>query len=150
MSVSNESADSAQNSYSLSTGLSNQEALKLLFPNLSFLTELERMRIRAGHRIKGMLAGKRRSSSLGGSQEFADYRPYSSGDDIRRIDWNVYGRTGKAFIRQYWDEQELQLNLYIDVSQSMAFGQLEASGCGAFAMVDSLPAPAIPVSTAGD
>lgn len=127
MSVSKESANSLQNAYSPSAGLSNQEALKLLFPNLSFLTELERMRIRAGNRIKGLLAGKRRSSSLGGSQEFADYRPYSSGDDIRRIDWNVYGRTGKAFIRQYWDEQELQVSLYIDVSQSMAFGHSDTN-----------------------
>lgn len=100
-----------------------QEALQLLFPNLSLLSELDRMSIRAGNRIKGMLAGKRRSSTLGGSQEFADYRPYSPGDDVRRIDWNVYGRTGKAFLRQYWDEQELQVSLYIDASRSMDFGE---------------------------
>jgi len=127
MSESNESANSVQEAYSPSAQLTSQQALKLLFPNLSLLSELERMSIRAGNRIKGMLAGKRRSSSLGGSQEFADYRPYTAGDDIRRIDWNVYGRTGKAFMRQYWDEQELQVSLYIDVSQSMAFGNSNAN-----------------------
>lgn len=105
--------------------LTPQQALQLVFPNASLLAELERMRINAGVRIKGTLAGKRRSSSLGGSQEFADYRPYSPGDDIRRIDWNVYGRTGKAFMRQYWDEQELHVHLYVDVSRSMAFGDEE-------------------------
>lgn len=103
--------------------LSAQQALHLLFPNLALLSELERLNISAGNRIKGTLAGKRRSSSLGGSQEFADYRPYSPGDDIRRIDWNAYGRTGRAYMRQYWDEQELHVNLYVDVSRSMAFGE---------------------------
>ncbi|WP_246096144.1 DUF58 domain-containing protein [Paenibacillus sinopodophylli] len=103
--------------------LTAQEVLEHLFPNQSLLSELDRMSIRSGNRVKGMLAGKRRSSSLGGSQEFADYRPYSPGDDVRRIDWNVYGRTGKAYMRQYWDEQELQVSLYVDVSRSMHFGE---------------------------
>lgn len=102
--------------------LTAQQSLNLLFPNISLLAELERMNMTAGNRIKGMLAGKRRSSSLGGSQEFADYRPYTPGDDVRRIDWNVYGRTGRAYMRRYWDEQELYASLYVDVSRSMAFG----------------------------
>jgi len=103
--------------------MTSEEALKLLFPDASVLSRLERLRFSAGNRIKGTLAGKRRSSQLGGSQEFADYRPYSPGDDIRRIDWNVYGRTGRAFMRQYWDEQELQAHLYVDVSRSMQYGE---------------------------
>ncbi|MHA7963128.1 DUF58 domain-containing protein [Paenibacillus sp. CAU 1782] len=92
---------------------------KLLFPEKELLSGLERLSIAAGGRIRGTLAGKRRSFTMGGSQEFADYRPYAPGDDVRRIDWNVYGRTGKAFMRQYWDEQELHLHLYMDVSRSM-------------------------------
>ena len=100
--------------------MNRDEALHLLFPNLELMTGLERLSVTAKGRIKGTLAGKRRSTSLGGSQEFADYRPYTSGDDVRRIDWNVYGRTGRAYLRQYWDEQELQVNLYVDVSASMA------------------------------
>lgn len=91
-----------------------------LFPEPGLMAKLERMSLAGGSRVKGTLAGKRRSSSLGGSQEFADYRPYAPGDDVRRIDWNVYGRTGKPFIRQYWDEQELYATLYIDISRSMS------------------------------
>lgn len=107
--------------------ISAEEALRLLFPDMELLARLEKMRVAAGSRIKGTLAGKRRSSSLGGSQEFADYRPYAPGDDIRRIDWNVYGRTGRAYMRQYWDEQELQVHLYVDVSRSMEFGGSSAN-----------------------
>lgn len=123
MSGSKANENGKHESTSTISSLTPQEALHLLFPNLSLLSELDRMSIRAGNRIKGMLAGKRRSSTIGGSQEFADYRPYSPGDDVRRIDWNVYGRTGKAFMRQYWDEQELQVSLYVDASRSMAFGE---------------------------
>ncbi|MFD0587126.1 DUF58 domain-containing protein [Paenibacillus sp. GCM10027627] len=92
-----------------------------LFPDLSILAAVERMRLAGGKRIRGTLAGKRRSQTLGGSQEFADYRPYALGDDIRKIDWNVYGRTGRAYVRQYWDEQELHAQLYVDASKSMFF-----------------------------
>lgn len=91
-----------------------------LFPDAGLLAKLERLGLAGGSRVTGTLAGKRRSTSLGGSQEFADYRPYAPGDDIRRIDWNVYGRTGKPYLRQYWDEQELHASLYIDVSESMS------------------------------
>ncbi|WMT39924.1 DUF58 domain-containing protein [Paenibacillus sp. D2_2] len=67
----------------------------------------------------GTAQGKRRSGSFGASLEFADYRQYSPGDDIRRFDWSVYSRTGRPFVRQYWDEQELPISLYLDVSASM-------------------------------
>lgn len=107
----------------LSIKIDSREAMRMLFPDLALLARLESISLSAGSRIKGTLAGKRRSSSLGGSQEFADYRPYAPGDDIRRLDWNVYGRTGRAYIRQYWDEQELNVSLYIDVSRSMSFGE---------------------------
>lgn len=102
-------------------GMSADEALKLLFPDMSVLTQAERLRLASGGRIRGTMAGKRRSVSLGGSQEFADFRPYAPGDDVRRIDWNVYGRTGRAYVRQYWDEQELHAHLYVDASRSMSF-----------------------------
>lgn len=101
-------------------GSSNMlEALQRVFPYDGWLAKLDAMAMQGGARTKGMLAGKRRSSSLGSSLEFADYRPYIAGDDIRRIDWNLYGRTSKAYIRQYWDEQERSFHLYVDSSQSM-------------------------------
>lgn len=93
-----------------------------LFTDAAQLRRLERLTVTAKGRIRGTMQGKRRSRLLGSSLEFADYRPYAPGDDIRRLDWNVYGRTGKAFIRQFWDEQELHLRLYVDVSPSMRFG----------------------------
>ncbi|MHA6484304.1 DUF58 domain-containing protein [Paenibacillus sp. strain BS8-2] len=103
-----------------SSGSLSNDSFIYLFPDAGLLAKLERMSLVGGSRVKGTLAGKRRSTSLGGSQEFADYRPYAPGDDVRRIDWNVYGRTGKPYLRQYWDEQELYVSLYIDVSRSMA------------------------------
>jgi len=112
--------------------MDNQQAssrlqdLQLLFPYEGWLATLDGLLLNANSRVKGMLAGKRKSSSLGSSLEFADYRPYIAGDDIRRIDWNLYGRTSKAYIRQYWDEQERSFHLYVDSSQSMlSFGENE-------------------------
>lgn len=86
------------------------------------LPRLERLSLGAGRRVAGTLQGKRRSRRLGSSLEFADYRPYTAGDDIRRFDWGVYSRTGKPFIRQFMDEQELMVSVYIDCSASMDFG----------------------------
>lgn len=108
-----------------------------LFPDPAQLHRLERLTIAAKGRVRGTMQGKRRSRLLGSSLEFADYRPYAPGDDIRRLDWNVYGRTGKAFIRQYWDEQELSLRLYVDASPSMRFGLVPGSMDGGAA----IPAP---------
>lgn len=88
----------------------------------SLLSRLERLSIASRRRIRGTMQGKRRSSRFGSSLEFADYREYAPGDDIRRFDWSVYSRTGRPFVRQYWDEQELQVNLYVDISASMDFG----------------------------
>ncbi|MBW5448060.1 DUF58 domain-containing protein [Cohnella sp. CFH 77786] len=99
-----------------------------LFSDPSQLHLLERMTIAAKGRVRGTMQGKRRSRLLGSSLEFADYRPYAPGDDIRRLDWNVYGRTGKAFIRQFWDEQEMNVRLCIDCSQSMRFGYAPPDG----------------------
>lgn len=88
----------------------------------SLLPRLERLSLHSGRQVRGTAQGKRRSGRLGASQEFADYREYTPGDDIRRFDWGVYRRTGRPFVRQYWDEQELMVSLYLDVSDSMDFG----------------------------
>jgi uncharacterized protein (DUF58 family) len=88
----------------------------------SLMLRLDALQLAAKNRVRGTMQGKRRSRQLGSSQEFADYRLYTPGDDTRQFDWNVFGRTGKPFIKQFMDEQELQVNLYIDCSQSMEFG----------------------------
>ncbi|AOZ92185.1 DUF58 domain-containing protein [Paenibacillus crassostreae] len=93
-----------------------------------WLPRLERLSLGAGRRVAGTMQGKRRSRHLGSSLEFADYRPYTAGDDIRRFDWGVYSRTGKPFIRQFMDEQELMVSVYVDCSKSMDFGARVAKG----------------------
>lgn len=90
-------------------------------PDPKLMAAMERMTVTAKNRVRGSMQGKRRSKQLGSSLEFADYRLYAPGDDIRRLDWNAYGRTGKPFIKQYMDEQELQVHLFVDVSDSMNF-----------------------------
>ncbi|PZD96237.1 DUF58 domain-containing protein [Paenibacillus sambharensis] len=101
-----------------------------LFPDLSLLHRLERMTIASRSRVRGTMQGKRKSNALGSSLEFADYRAYTPGDDFRRIDWNVYGRTGRAYIRQFWDEQEIAVRLWVDVSRSMCFESAELPPTG--------------------
>jgi len=85
------------------------------------MRRVERLVLQARARISGTMQGKRRSVRLGGSMEFADYRPYAPGDDLRRLDWHVYARTGKPYIKQYLDEQEVDIYLYVDVTASMGF-----------------------------
>lgn len=73
--------------------------------------------------IRGEQKGERRSRRLGTSLEFSDYRLYSPGDDPRQIDWNTYARTEKHYIKQFLDEQELTVNLFIDCTKSMAVNE---------------------------
>lgn len=94
-----------------------------LYLDQELLLQLEQATLTAKRRIRGAMQGKRRSRQLGSSLEFADYREYAPGDDTRRFDWSVYGRTGKPFIKQYMDEQELQVHLFVDASISMNFGE---------------------------
>jgi uncharacterized protein (DUF58 family) len=73
--------------------------------------------------IIGQGAGQRRSPRPGTSIEFADFRTYVPGDDFRRIDWNAYGRLDRLLLKLYLGEEDLALNLYIDVSRSMEWGE---------------------------
>ncbi|MDD9269995.1 DUF58 domain-containing protein [Paenibacillus sp. GCM10023248] len=92
----------------------------LLEPAL--MRRLDQLAIAAKNRIRGTMQGRRRSKDMGSSLEFADYRLYTPGDDTRQLDWHAYGRTGKPFIKLFMDEQELQVNLWLDASESMNFG----------------------------
>lgn len=88
-----------------------------------FLRRLERMSIINKRMIRGTQVGKRRSRHAGSSIEFADYRSYTPGDDLRQLDWNAYARLGKLFLKTFLDEQEWHISLYIDCSKSMSYGQ---------------------------
>ncbi|HVX63520.1 MAG TPA: DUF58 domain-containing protein [Pirellulales bacterium] len=72
--------------------------------------------------VDGFLSGKHRSTHKGGCCEFAQHRPYAAGDEIRRIDWQVYARNDRYFIRQFEEETNLQATVALDASGSMRFG----------------------------
>jgi len=72
--------------------------------------------------VDGFVAGLHRSPYFGFSQEFAEYRAYSEGDDLRHVDWNVFARTGRTFLKRYRGETNSQLLVLLDASASMAYG----------------------------
>jgi uncharacterized protein (DUF58 family) len=72
--------------------------------------------------VEGFISGLHRSPHLGFSVNFAEYRPYRPGDDIRKIDWKVYGRTDRFFIKEFEGETNTSLFLILDCSRSMAYG----------------------------
>ena len=72
--------------------------------------------------IAGLFGGNHKSRTYGSSCEFVDYRNYVPGDDITKIDWNAYARFETLYLKLYLDERQLHTKIYIDVSQSMDFG----------------------------
>lgn len=93
----------------------------------SFFAKLNRLQIAMHIRLDKGLSGARKSSAKGSSVEFSDFREYLPGDDIRRIDWNVYGRLDKLYIKQFMEEKEAFYHIFIDTSASMDFGQQRKS-----------------------
>ncbi|MCS5630555.1 MAG: DUF58 domain-containing protein, partial [Pirellulaceae bacterium] len=77
--------------------------------------------MRARHIIEGFVAGSHRSHFQGSSVEFSEYREYVQGDEIRHVDWKVYGRTDKLFVKRYVDETNLHAYLVLDQSASMSY-----------------------------
>ena len=71
--------------------------------------------------VDGFVAGLHRSPDFGFSQEFAEYRAYTPGDDLRHVDWNVYARTERAYLKRYRGETNSQLTLMLDSSASMGY-----------------------------
>jgi uncharacterized protein (DUF58 family) len=92
----------------------------LLSPEL--LRRLEQFQLLAARRAKSSARGERRSKARGQSVEFADYRNYTAGDDFRYLDWNLYGRLEKLFLKLYEEERELPVLIFLDCSESMTFG----------------------------
>ena len=88
----------------------------------SFLRQLERLLLLMRSPVRGGLKGGRRSVKRGQSVEFADYRDYAMGDDLRQLDWNVYARLEKLFVKLFIEEEDVTVTLLIDASASMATG----------------------------
>jgi uncharacterized protein (DUF58 family) len=87
-----------------------------------FLAKLERLALLARRPVRGWAAGQRRSRRSGHSVEFNDYRPYGAGDDPRYIDWNIYGRSDRLYVKLFVDDEDLSLHLLVDASASMQWG----------------------------
>ncbi|MFN4293118.1 MAG: DUF58 domain-containing protein [Thermoflexales bacterium] len=85
----------------------------------AFLQSLRTLRLNAPRRRVGSLTGERRSVKRGRSVEFADYRNYTPGDDPRRVDWNVYARLERPYIKLFEDEEDLTTHILLDDSLSM-------------------------------
>jgi uncharacterized protein (DUF58 family) len=100
------------------------------FLDLRALAALEHMRFATRHRIEGTYSGRHRSRQHGGAGEFVDFREYSGSEDLRRLDWKVFARTGKAFVRLYEEETNLLCTLAVDASGSMLFGGRGRDGSG--------------------
>jgi uncharacterized protein (DUF58 family) len=93
---------------------------RLLDPDL--LQRLEQMELVVRRLFAGRLRGERRSPRRGMGSEFADYRDYVQGDDPRSIDWNLFGRLDRFYVKLYHEEEDLHLSVFLDASASMAFG----------------------------
>ena len=89
------------------------------------LAERESLQTLLKNNVAGMFGGNHQSKNFGSSCEFADYRDYVPGDDISKIDWNVYARFDKLYQRLYLDERQMHTKIYIDASRSMKHGTLE-------------------------
>lgn len=90
--------------------------------NEAFLQRVETLQTLVKKNIAGLFGGNHKSKTYGSSCEFVDYRNYIPGDDITKIDWNAYARSENLYLKLYLDERQLHTRIYIDVSQSMAYG----------------------------
>ena len=88
----------------------------------SVLASISGLELIAKTVVDGFVSGLHRSPNFGFSQEFAEYRAYSEGDDLRHVDWNVFARTERAYLKRYRGETNTQLTILIDASASMAYG----------------------------
>jgi uncharacterized protein (DUF58 family) len=89
----------------------------------AFLRQLERLLLLMKSPVRGGLKGGRRSVKRGQSVEFADYRDYSLGDDLRQLDWNVYARLEKLFVKLFVEEEDVTVTFLVDASASMSAGR---------------------------
>jgi uncharacterized protein (DUF58 family) len=91
-------------------------------PDPAVLSRIDRLELEARQVVEGYLSGRHRSPRHGFAVEFAQHREYSPGDDIKHIDWKVFGRTERFHLKQYEQETNLVAWLLVDASESMAYG----------------------------
>ena len=96
--------------------------MKGSYLNDAFFSRLETLSLELRADLAGFFGGKHLVRTYGQTVEFADYREYQLGDDIRRIDWNLYSRFEKYFLKLFTDERQMHTRIYIDASRSMDHG----------------------------
>ena len=101
--------------------------MALLEPQI--IRRLEQLELQTRRILSGQMKGERRSPKKGAGLDFADYRHYARGDDLRHIDWNIYGRLDRLFIKIFHEEQDLQCHLLLDTSKSMRYGEPDKFNC---------------------
>lgn len=89
--------------------------------DMRLLADLPSLALQARYVVEGFLTGRHRSPQKGSSVEFAEYRDYQQGDDLRRVDWRLFGRTDRLQVKQYEEETQLRVFLVMDMSASMDF-----------------------------
>src|SRR5215211_5364079 len=92
-------------------------------PPPATIAKISRLDLRARNVVEGFLAGMHKSPFFGHSIEFVQHREYTPGDDIRHLDWKVWSKTDRYYIKQYEEETNLRNTLIIDVSESMHYGR---------------------------
>lgn len=100
----------------MSAGITNR------FLDPSVLAQISHLDLVAKTVVDGFVTGLHRSPDFGFSQEFAEYRAYTPGDDLRHVDWNVFARTERAYLKRYRGETNTQIMVLLDVSASMGYG----------------------------
>src|SRR5437867_7502812 len=94
------------------------------------LARISALDLRARLIVEGLMTGMHRSPYQGISVEFAQHRPYVAGDDIKHVDWKVFGRSDKIYLKQYLEETNLHLICIVDASESMGYGTVGERGEG--------------------
>ncbi|MBK3495380.1 DUF58 domain-containing protein [Viridibacillus sp. YIM B01967] len=89
-----------------------------LLPN-EWASKIRRLSLNTATKIRGHHKGSHRSQRFGASLDFSDFREYHPGDDVRQLDWNVFARTEKYFIKRFLDEQEMRVHILLDTTKSM-------------------------------
>src|SRR5436190_3867614 len=87
-----------------------------------FMARLDQLDVMSRKLLAGKMKGERRSKRRGQSVEFADFRNYVTGDDLRFIDWNIYARLDRLFLKLFLEEEDLSLYIICDASASMDYG----------------------------
>lgn len=113
----------------------------------AFLRKLEGLRLTVRRAIAGRREGERITRRRGGSAEFTSHRSYTQGDEFRSIDWNLYGRLGQLYVKEFTREEALSVRLVVDTSASMAPKFEFAVRLGAaLALVANQEAPSVPLA----